>query len=349
MPRRLAVNLASSPAVAPSLLETFGGVKVGVFGVADPALGARLGVAAQDPVAAARREVERLRAAGADLVVALAPVDKPMARRVAREAAPDLVVQGRQVLHGQPRAERVGNAFIVTPADELQRVGRIDVVWRGRGTLVDAGGPEATALRRVEIDKAIGRLDEQLAEWAKTGGDAAFIAAKRAEREALLTERKGLDAPWAPPATGSYFQNRLIPLRRSLQRDQGIASAMRKLDAEVAAVNLRGGGAAGAEGARPTVLRRRRQVRELPQVGAGVLEEDRARGGLAHAGRRRQAARLQVRRLPRHGVRRGRRHQPGAHRRACATCSARSATARVRNTWRRRGWKIRWPCTGRRR
>ena len=239
VPRRLAVNLGASPAVAPSLLETFGGIRVGVFGVADPALDKRLGVVAQDPVAAARREVERLRAAGADLVVALAPVDKPLARRVARDAAPDLVVQGRQVLHGQPRAERVGNAYVVTPADELQRVGRIDVVWRGRGTLVDAGGPDAAALRRVEIDKAVARLDEQLAAWSKDGGDAAFIAARRAEREALQAERKGLDAPWAPPATGNYFQNRLIPLRRSLARDQGIAAAMRKLDAEVAKVNLR--------------------------------------------------------------------------------------------------------------
>ena len=241
VPRRLAVNLGASPAVAGSLLETAGGIKVGVFGVADPALGARLGVAAQDPVASARREVERLRGAGADLVVALAPVEKPLARRLAREAAPDFVVHGRQVLHGQPRAERVGSSFVVAPADELQRVGRIDLVWRGRGTLVDAGGPEASALRRVEIDKAIGRLDEQLANWAadKTGGDATFIAGKRAEREALVAERKGLDAPWSPPATGSYFQNRLIPLRRALPRDQGIATAMRRLDAKVAAVNLR--------------------------------------------------------------------------------------------------------------
>jgi hypothetical protein len=244
-PRRLAVNLGAAPVLAPSLLETVGGVKVGVFGVADPALGARLGVAAQDPVAAARREVERLRGAGAELVIALAPIDKPLARRLARDAAPDLVVHGRQVLHGQPRAERVGNAFVVTPADELQRVGRIDVVWRGRGPLADAGGPEAAALRRVEIDKAVARIDEQLAEWAKStsstkaGGDAAFIASKRSEREALLAERKGLDAPWSPPATGNYFQNRLIPLRRSLARDQGIAAAMRRLDAKVAAVNLR--------------------------------------------------------------------------------------------------------------
>ena len=62
-------------------------------------------------------------AAGAELVIALAPVDKPVARRLAREAAVDLVVLGRQVGKGQARAEHVGNAFLVAPADELQRVG----------------------------------------------------------------------------------------------------------------------------------------------------------------------------------------------------------------------------------
>jgi hypothetical protein len=238
-PRRLAVNLAPAPVLAASTLDSYGGIKVGVFGVADPAIAEKLGVKAEDPIAAGRREVERLRKAGAELIVALAPIDKPLARRLAREAGPDLVVLGRQVGHGQARAERVGNAFMVAAADELQKVGRIDVVWRGAGPLADAGGPEATALRRVEIDQTVGRLDEQLKGWEKTGGDAAFIAGKRKEREELLAERKALDVEWKPPATGSYFTNRLIPLRRSLPRSGQVASDMRRLDAKVAAVNLK--------------------------------------------------------------------------------------------------------------
>jgi pyruvate/2-oxoglutarate dehydrogenase complex dihydrolipoamide acyltransferase (E2) component len=237
-PPRLAVNLAASPALAPSRLETWGGIKVGLFGVADPALGP-VGVKAEDPIAAGRREAERLRRAGAELVIALAPIDKPAARRLAREAAVDLVVLGRQVGKGQERAERAGNAYLVASADELQRVGRIDLVWRGSGPLVDAGGPEAAALRRVEIDKAVSRLDEQLKTWAATGGgDAAFIAARRAERESLLAERKTLEAPWEPPA-GSYFTNQLIPVRRSLPRDAKIAADMRRLDGQIAALNVK--------------------------------------------------------------------------------------------------------------
>jgi hypothetical protein len=148
-------------------------------------------------------------------------------------------VLGRQVGKGMERAEQVGNAFLVAPADELQRVGRLDVVWRGKGPLVDAGGPEANALRRVEIDQSVARIDKELEAWAATsGGDQAFIARKRTERAALAAERGKLDAPWKEPA-GTYFTNRLIPLRRSLPRDEKVAAGMRKVDAKIAAINLK--------------------------------------------------------------------------------------------------------------
>jgi hypothetical protein len=161
-PRRLAVNLGASPVLAPPAVHDLGGTKVGVLGVADPALAGVLKVAGEDPVQAARREAEKLRQRGAELVVALAPVDKALARRLARDAAVDFVVLGRQVGGGLVRAEPAGRGFLVAPADELQKVGRIDVVLRGAagegGPLADAGGPEANEARRAEIDRALGRL-----------------------------------------------------------------------------------------------------------------------------------------------------------------------------------------------
>jgi hypothetical protein len=243
-PARLAVNVSGGAlAPAPSLLETVGGVKVGVLGVLDPALGPALGANVQEPVAAARREAERLRKAGAELVVVLAPVDRAVARRLARDAGIDLVVVGRQVGQGAPRADAVGRGFLVTPGDELQRVGRLDLVLRaGGGPLVDAGGAEATALRKDELDRALARLDGELAAWAKpgAGGDATFVAKKRQERADLAAERaKLLATPWAPPKTGSYFTNQLVPLRRSLPRDAAIAAAMKKLDGEIGRQNLK--------------------------------------------------------------------------------------------------------------
>jgi Cytochrome c554 and c-prime len=245
-PHRLAVNfskLAGAPAsLAPSELKTIGGVKIGIFGVADSELATRIGARADEPVAAAKAEVGRLRGAGAELVIALCPLDRPAARRLARAAAPDLIVVGKQVGAGQARAEQVGSSFIVAAAEEMARVGRIDFVLRGgAGPLVDAGGPDAAAMRRVEIDAAAARLDEELNRWSASsaGADPAFVAAKRREREALEDEKKELNRPWTPPAAGSYFTNRLIPLRRSLPRDEQTAAAMRKLDAQVAAINLR--------------------------------------------------------------------------------------------------------------
>jgi len=241
-PRRLAVNFSKSPAIVPSELKTIGDVRVGIFGVADPALAARLGAQAEDPVPAAQREVARLRSAGAELVIALVPLDRPTARRLARAAAPDLVVLGRQVGSGQARAEQVGSTFLVAGAEELARVGRIDFVLRGTGALTDAGGPDAAALRRVEIDAAAARLDEELKGWSSSsnaGADPGFIATKRRERAALDDEKKSLERPWTPPAAGNYFTNRLIPLRRSLPRDEKTASEMRHLDGQVAALNLR--------------------------------------------------------------------------------------------------------------
>jgi hypothetical protein len=238
-PERIASNFTRAKNVVPSRLETVGGVRVGILGVADPALASGLGATAEDPVGAAKREAAALRAKGAEIVVALAPVEKPLARRLAREAAVDLVVLGRQVGKGMERAERVGNAFLVASADEAQRVGRIDIVWRGKGPLVDGGGPEAAALRRVEIDQGIARIDKELEAWtASKEGDQKFIDAKRAVRDELRAERAKLDAPWKEP-DGTYFTNRLIPLRRSLPRDEKVAAQMRKLDAQIAAINLK--------------------------------------------------------------------------------------------------------------
>jgi len=239
-PERLAANLTRATGVAPSRLVNVGGVRVGILGIADPALAPGIGATGEDPVAAAKREAAALRGKGAEIVVALAPVEKQVARRIARDGGVDLVVLGRQVGKGMTRAEKVGDAFLVASADELQRVGRLDIVWRGKGPLTDGGGPEAAALRRVEIDQAVARIDKELEAWAAapSGGDAAFVAGKRREREALLAERAKLDAPWQPPA-GSYFTNRLIPLRRSLPRDRTVEGEMKKLDARIAAINLK--------------------------------------------------------------------------------------------------------------
>jgi hypothetical protein len=257
-PRRLASNFAASAIVQAPTVQIVGSgagaIKVGVLGIADPALADRAGAPGEDALRAAKRDAERLRGDGAELVVLVAPVEKTLARRVAREAAVDLVVLGRAVGAGAPRAERVAKAgadpsgdgpaaFLLAPADELQRVGRADVVLRAgaRPGLRDAGGPEVARLRGEEIDRALTQLDGDLARWtapgAAAGNDAAFVAAKKKDREALAAERKALAAPWIAPRAGNYFTNRLIPLRRTLARDPALVAGMKALDQRIASIN----------------------------------------------------------------------------------------------------------------
>ncbi len=236
-PKRLAANIAGAPFVEPSRVRDVGGVKVGIFGLSDPHT---VGLKAEVPAVAARREAEALRKAGAEVVIALAALDRPTARQVARSAPIDFIVVGKGVDDGLPAAERVGDAYLVAAAVELQKVGRLEIVLRD-GRLVDAGGPETTRLRSEEIARKLVDLDAQLAAWAKDGtADPAFVAGKRKERDELEGERKRLAAStWQPPATGSYFTNQLVPLRRVLPRDPTLAGAMRSLDKAIGRANLR--------------------------------------------------------------------------------------------------------------
>jgi hypothetical protein len=246
-PPRLAANVrGAAKVVAPSSLRRVGGISIGVLGVTDPAVARGLGLNAEDPVVAAKRETEALRARGAELVIALAAMDRPAARQVARGSGADFVVVGKNVGdQGLARAEAVGPAFLVAPGSELQRVGRIDIVIRGesggRPRLVDAGGPETARLRGEEIARSLADLDAQLASWKQDpSADAAFVAGKKKERDQLAAERDRLAGQtWKAPETGSYFTNQLIPMRRVLPRDPQLASAMRALDRAVGAANLR--------------------------------------------------------------------------------------------------------------
>jgi hypothetical protein len=278
-PPRLASNVSGAgKLIRPPRVERLGSIEVGVLGVVDPDVAEILAAAVhghtEDAAASVKRDVARLRAAGAELVVLLAPVDKVLARRLAREASPDVIVLGKRVGRGLERLEQVGSTFLVAPEDELQRVGRLEIVLRGPGTapgtdassptgaahpgarrfqLVDAGGPEANRVRLEEIARTRARLDAELSSWAAdasvtkaTGtpaaaaaSDPSFVARKQQQRLALAAEQARLQVPWRAPATGSYLVDELIPMRRKLRQDPTTLAAMRTLDRRIAAINLR--------------------------------------------------------------------------------------------------------------
>jgi hypothetical protein len=260
VPRRLAANVTGAPFLEGARVRTVGGIRIGVFGVADPVLIRRSGWRAEDPAEAAAREAARLRKEGAEVVIALAALERAAARRVARVTGVDFVVVGQNPGEGMLRADgdaaAAGGAFVVAPADELQKIGRIDLVLRpgagagataagARPRLVDAGGGEGREVERAALARRIAQLDAELARWSQDRGggaraevDPAFVEARRNERAELAAQQAALAGAFAPPAEGSYFTNQLIPLRRALPRDPQLAAAMRRLDAKVGAANL---------------------------------------------------------------------------------------------------------------
>ena len=304
-----------------------------------PALAAALGGGkGEDPVAAAqargRRGCARSRRrarhrAGARRQAARAP-----ARRATRGSTSSC--SGGRSARGWHAPSRWATRYLVAAADELQRVGRIDIVWRGAGPLVDAGGPEAAALRRVEIDQGVARAST-MSSKAWTAPRAAAIRRSSPPSDA---ERDGADrraqprwtSPWKPPRAGRYFTNRLIPLRRSLPRDPKVAADMRRLDAKIAAVNLKSAEPPPPpEPGRPYYVGDD-QVRELPQDGDWRSGR---RPCTRRPGRRwsRAASRTTTSASAATSPATARSAAPAsATPRSCATCSARSATARARPT-----------------
>jgi hypothetical protein len=270
-PPRLASNISGAPAsaVRTPRVERVGEIRVGVVGVAEQQVAETVAAAlhgrVMDMVPSVKADIDRLRAGGAELVVLLAPVDKVMARRLGREAGADIVVLGKRVTRGMNKPESIGRAFLVAPQDEIQQVGRLEIVLRTpppTGTaaprllaLTDAGGAEGNRLRLEEIDRSLARLRAGLREWsqASPGGggasganasaatdvtDKRFVAQKRQEVADLEVEQRRLQAPWQAPRDGNYLVNALIPMRRRLRQDPITLAGMKKLDRRIASINL---------------------------------------------------------------------------------------------------------------
>lgn len=243
LPARLAANI-SGPQFRAGQVQRYGGISVGLMGVIDAETASGAGLTASEPVAAAEREAKRLRALGAELVIMVAAVDRPTARKIARKANVDFIVLGLPSESGMAAADHVGNTFIVSAAAELQKAGRLDLVLRTQpsGTLepiADAGSQEALAARRLDLNRSLATLEQQLVQWKKQrGADLAFVAGKQREYDAMVVEQKSLPAKWAPPASGSYFTNSLIPIRRAIPQDKQVTQAMRSLDKAIGKLNL---------------------------------------------------------------------------------------------------------------
>ena len=227
MPRQV-VNLpadAKFPVEAPHIIDV-GGAKVGVFGVI--ALDTIPALAVTDPAASGKAAIAKLRGDGAQIVVALvqASSKKDAVQLLRGLPGVDLAVAGLGLAAPEPErveseATKVGDAWMVIPANRGQVISRLEVVVRGAGPLVDAGGQAAATQKIAYLDKQIHQLDADLKTFdADPAADKAFVKAKHDERDRFVAERAALAAnPVNKPQSGNYFTLEQVKINKALACD----------------------------------------------------------------------------------------------------------------------------------
>ena len=206
------------------------GVKVGVFGVTAPATpddAATLkaaGIEARDPVAAARDEVAGLRARGVTIVVALVHVGDAKANRKLVGAVPgiDWAVLGHSGMNLE-MPEKVGGARMLEAMGKGKHVGRLDLhVVGDKLAFTDRG-------ERAEIETILADHRRQLTEYDRRLGETDpatmrnYYEQRRQEIGKAIERESALLQMMPAAISGSWFENRLIPLDATTPDQPGVA------------------------------------------------------------------------------------------------------------------------------
>lgn len=254
-PARQVANLAPESNIqveAPKVVEA-GGVPVGIFGVVSPAAVSAHGVRATDPAPAAREAIATLRKQGARVVVGLAHMTRKEAADLARSAPGiDVLVVGQNAPEPDlvpTAARRVGDTYLVEPANRGQVVTRVDFTIRDEaGPLTDAIGQARAAVEIRKAEADIAGLKRDLAKWkTDPSADAKFVAGKEQELAALEARRARLeDSPVQAPEKGSWLVMSQIPIKKSMSCNEDVQAAKTAFDKAAGAANL-----AAAKGQEP--------------------------------------------------------------------------------------------------
>lgn len=227
LPRSIA-NVADGDikVVAPTVIDSpalTGGAKVGVFGVALPEM--INGVTAAPPVEAGKAAVAQLKKQGAQIVVGLiqAPSKKDAVKLMRDIGGIDVAIAGLGALTPEPErieieAQKVGDGWIVVPANRGQIVSKLEITVRGAGPLADAVGPAVASIKLASLDKRIAGLDEDLAKFAADPkSDPAFVKTTQEQRAEAIAQREALGKqPLVIPAAGNYFTLAQVKINKTL-------------------------------------------------------------------------------------------------------------------------------------
>jgi 2',3'-cyclic-nucleotide 2'-phosphodiesterase (5'-nucleotidase family) len=213
------------------------GVKVGIFGLTDvqkpqsaPIDEARLTMGPTED--AARREVARLRAQGATLVVALAHVGAPAARALlSKVQGIDLCIVGHT---SSPPAEpeKVGEGYLIEPYRQGKQLGEFMIhLLPGSTKLAAAGQMRAVRTqleaRKRDYERFARQLEKETVDRRRDTWKSSLERA-RAEMTRLCTSASAT-ANASPASTeGSWFDHRLIPMDKSVADAPEIAQLIQK-------------------------------------------------------------------------------------------------------------------------
>lgn len=215
-------------------------LQIGVTAVLAPgAVDAQLGEL-EPIVPAATREVQAMRAAGADLVVVLVHGTRPAAVEIA-EGVPgaDLVVagipEGQETTRLGAAATRVGHGFVLEPGDQAQSLSHVKLSIDPAALAALPRPAEwsvtPTAAART---KELERLDARLAKFrADPSADKAYIARLEQERAALAASLEKETPPTGPIAV--TFEQ--VKITCKLPADPEGAAALKAYDTWVATQN----------------------------------------------------------------------------------------------------------------
>jgi 2',3'-cyclic-nucleotide 2'-phosphodiesterase (5'-nucleotidase family) len=205
------------------------GTKIGVFGVTAPptpddrAAWQAAGIDARDAVAAARDAVAALRARGAALVVALVHVGPAAEARKLLAAVPgiDWAVLGHSGMNLDV-PETVGSARMLEAMTNGKHLGRLDLhIVGGSLAFTDRG-------ERAMIETMLADHRRQLTDYDKRLGEtdpAAMIdyyKERRKQIEDAVARETALLQRLPAAITGSWFENRIIPLDSETPNQTGV-------------------------------------------------------------------------------------------------------------------------------
>lgn len=215
---------------------TVAGLPVGLFGVSEPPTPAdaarwqAAGIRVQPADVAAREAIAALRRAGAKVVVGLFHVGSPAASRrlVTGLTGLDWAVLGHSALNLET-PEKAGEARLLEAYAEGKNLGVLDLHLVGGGTaFADAG-------ERAEVEAILADHRRQMGDYDHSlgGMDPAalevYYQQRRAQLRAAIARETAALARLPRAITGSWFENRVVPLAPNLPEDPAVEGLVRRL------------------------------------------------------------------------------------------------------------------------